>query len=888
MRVVGFLQVRNEVESGHIERFLKMNLELFDALYAFDDSSDDETPDLLEAAGAVVLRSKENNFQNETENKIKLLGAIKNAEVEGTAIVWLDADEVIYATRAELEDLISHAFQSGFDSISLNHLNLWKSKSHYRLDDGFNSLKPVRVWKLHPGLRFSSTPGLHSQTHPEGLIATKHHDVFPVVHYGFASYELILSKYANYYLHWQRGYALERLVSEKSLDLRRVDSYPYALGSRWSTKEETASLMPEKASPFQVRLDALAAKLEALKNSTSEVTVVCLIYKSTSWLEFAYRQMLKLSRQFPKGSVELLFVANDPSEEVVDFLKDNFVPHVVHRGRKDPDEWYINSVYRAYNFGVSQVKTPYAYLINSDMAFHSQALRSIMRVASDSALVASRLIELGRLPSGQYGVEKDFGKNPKSFRENDFQKYAERLRRNKVVDGGLFMPLLVNVDTFSRLGGFPEGNILEEDLDKYISNKTFRIAQKGAQLVPGDQAFMLRAESLGVKHQTMFDSIAYHFQEGELRDKKNRRPPSGVLIANDLITGINGEETLWNRIASKFSQSSELDPVTLEGEISQGKLQSLLSPVKLFLRASIRGRRAKPRIFFANASFQIPLRIGLINAVLLQDRPKRFPWKMLQKIQLVASDRVFTNDLEFFESNIKRRVSWFVIRPNSLLTETYKKNKTGEPLNGIFVGAFNATKGIRLLEEVIRANPEIKWTVVTKYEEDLLPPGLTRENVTAKSMLDQRDLFDLIRDSDFLIGTSPWETQHLASIEALILGTPVFITPTGVLGYKATGEHDWGLVSSEDTFLDNFAKFVSNFDSYDTIPFARQCLSLFEEELWLDLEEELQRSFLLESKRSELRRTMGRINSLIALSIRSFARNHLIPFAMQARRVISR
>ena len=43
-------------------------------------------------------------------------------------------------------------------------------------------------------------------------------------------------------------------------------------------------------------------------------------------------------------------------------------------------------------------------------------------------------------------------------------------------------------------------------------------ALKDEPCIPGDNVFIQRLNTIGVEHWTVFDSIVYHFQEGEMRD----------------------------------------------------------------------------------------------------------------------------------------------------------------------------------------------------------------------------------------------------------------------------------------------------------------------------------------------------------------------------------
>jgi hypothetical protein len=73
------------------------------------------------------------------------------------------------------------------------------------------------------------------------------------------------------------------------------------------------------------------------------------------------------------------------------------------------------------------------------------------------------------------------------------------------------MPLLIRKSDFINVGGYPPGNILP---GTNIYNPI--IATQGQPCIPGDYILMQKLASKGIRHQTVFDSIVYHFQEGEM------------------------------------------------------------------------------------------------------------------------------------------------------------------------------------------------------------------------------------------------------------------------------------------------------------------------------------------------------------------------------------
>jgi len=222
---------------------------------------------------------------------------------------------------------------------------------------------------------------------------------------------------------------------------------------------------------------------------------VCLVYKSVAWARFVYDQVLKYT---DLSNGEFFFVANDPTEDVLEFLRTNYVPHVTFYNPVPPQtEWYINRVYRAYNFGGAKANGDILVFINSDMAFCPGWLDYLWNAYDGANCVSSRLVESGKMPSGQYGIEKSFGPDLGSYREEEFLRFAKALARPKIADGGLFMPLLIRRDHFLEVGGYPEGNVVPgSDLFHPA------ISKEGEPCLSGDSVLMKKLATRGIRHQT--------------------------------------------------------------------------------------------------------------------------------------------------------------------------------------------------------------------------------------------------------------------------------------------------------------------------------------------------------------------------------------------------
>jgi hypothetical protein len=537
MKITILLQTYNELESGHLERFVKWNKELGDKLVALDDHSTDGTKNYLVEEFDLVLQTKVRSFNSELYNKQFLLESAKSKYPETDWFLWLDADELLLLSRPELNSLISSAENVGCDSISLPLVNLWKSEHYFRVDSKFDELENIRLWKNTDKLYYKPTSGLHQPLHPLGLTKTLKEEKFRVLHFGFVSFDLIVKKFATYYNLGQRGSSLWRLVNESSLKVSRIDSRFNQLGSRvvdyYGNSNDSISVT--KNSIHEYFLAACAFNLQSPAART-KITLISLIYSGVDWLEFQYGELLKLASELPPGEVEILFVANDATPAVIDYLKSNGIPFVISPGRSSTSEWYINSVYRSYNYGVTHAKGDFVLLTNSDMAYSEGFLYSMIMESEPNVYLVGKLIESGRLKPAVAAIEKNLGKNLRNFKRGSFNRHSARLRKRGLEDGGLYMPALLHKETFLKFGGYPEGNLRKTSLETYKKTGKYSIANPGDSLIPGDFAFVSRLEIAGWRHKTLNSAIAYHFQEGEKSETKassKSKISSGLAIDLD-------------------------------------------------------------------------------------------------------------------------------------------------------------------------------------------------------------------------------------------------------------------------------------------------------------------------------------------------------------------
>jgi glycosyltransferase involved in cell wall biosynthesis len=786
---------RNEAQSGHLTDFLNWNPSLFDHLVAYDDSSTDETVSLLESSGFDVFKNDISFFRNELFIRERLLNFARELYPMTRWFVILDSDELLLASREELENLVQEAEGLNCDGISFNLVNLWKSKSQFRTDEFFNRVRKVHAWRNHQKMEFSRESGLHKELHPTSIRRILEQKKFAIVHLGFASPELIVKKYLAYKKLGQKGRMLWRLIDERDMQLESISSIQRQLGTRasdWIVRQ--IEIFSGKTHLNEYLWEARRIEKNA-RHATREkpiVTLISLIYAGVDWLEFAYGELLTLQRELEDGVADILFCANDPSNEVVEFLKSNAIPHVIFRNT-NPSEHYLSRVYRAYNHAVAEATGEYCLLVNSDMAYSQGFLTRMLDKRSAQALVVGQLVESGTLKPGPLAIKKNFGRKLRDFNREKFNRFASRVTGPETKNGGLFMPLLVKRDTFLNLGSFPEGNLVPGALPGYLDGNDPVISSPGESCVSGDAAFFQKAEKSGIKHLTITHAVAYHFQEGEKRHASNghnSRIHSGVAIANDSLNGINNERVLWNVLVDLLR-----DTGIRVLEWNTGKVRFTL--ISLRKRAQLNfNPQGNPRVKLQNATYLPPIGRALRNIALLQDNVDAKRLKRMQEKVFVQSDTIVTNSISMIDLDAASHYIWQPLPINDLWIET-PLPKRRKPLRTIFVGALDSTKGWEDVKSIIRAYPKIEFVVVSKYEEDLEARLISElPNVEVFNRLSQNELVQLMDSCEIFLLGSPFETQCLAAMEAAMRNLAIVMRPTGMLS-EAPNSEEFGYFSQD-------------------------------------------------------------------------------------------
>jgi hypothetical protein len=234
------------------------------------------------------------------------------------------------------------------------------------------------------------------------------------------------------------------------------------------------------------------------------IEVISLIFKSVDYLNLIYNEFKKMNNSVDDWNVYFRIVANNATDEVLEKLKTLDIPYTIYNDHK-PNDYYLNRVYRCWNFAGKTSEYDNICFVNSDMVFSEGWLENLLKYHDGINIPCSRLVESGKMLSGTHGVSYNCGRSPKDIDFELWKTLVEKTKLNESHGGGLFMPCVFNKKRFVESGMYPEGNIYSDGvgtLNKFIES--------------GDSWYFKKLESeYGMKHITIFDSLVYHIQEGE-------------------------------------------------------------------------------------------------------------------------------------------------------------------------------------------------------------------------------------------------------------------------------------------------------------------------------------------------------------------------------------
>lgn len=242
-----------------------------------------------------------------------------------------------------------------------------------------------------------------------------------------------------------------------------------------------------------------------------EVEVIAMVYKSTKFTDFIINQ---LKEYCTSDVIDCSFtvICNDATDKVINRVKEHGINYKIYTDKK-PNDFYLNRVYRAWNYGGFTSKKENIIFVNSDMAFSKGWIDNLFKHHDGTNIPCSRLVESGKLevgagiPNRGWARPYNLGTHPDNFKQNIWNECAKISKINNKGDKGLYMPCLFNTKTFKKTGGYPEGNIY---------NSGIGIVESGFVKSGDDYYFHdILENKYGMKHITVFDSLVYHMQEGE-------------------------------------------------------------------------------------------------------------------------------------------------------------------------------------------------------------------------------------------------------------------------------------------------------------------------------------------------------------------------------------
>jgi glycosyltransferase involved in cell wall biosynthesis len=195
MKLVGFLQMYNEVEKGNLRRCLDNLKRYCDDIVIYDDGSTDNSIEVAKEYTKHIICGETNDFKNEILHKQELLDLALTLDPDW--IFWLDCDEVLDNEGVEhiryfCENPLIDGKAEGY---IFPERTLWRSECYARKDYLGEGIF-LRLWKVNPNLKFKSYYGLHGQQYPEGFNENYISLIpFSIIHYGYSTLWQIIDRW---------------------------------------------------------------------------------------------------------------------------------------------------------------------------------------------------------------------------------------------------------------------------------------------------------------------------------------------------------------------------------------------------------------------------------------------------------------------------------------------------------------------------------------------------------------------------------------------------------------------------------------------------------------------------------------------------------------------
>lgn len=241
-----------------------------------------------------------------------------------------------------------------------------------------------------------------------------------------------------------------------------------------------------------------------MKTINKNLEIIGLIFKSLDYLDLLESQLKNDFCKAEGWNIAVRIVANDANEKILNKLKNLNINYSIYKDSK-PNDYYLNRVYRCWNYCGLTSRYDNICFVNSDMVFTKDWISNLLKHHDGINIPTSRLIESGKMPSGIHGISIDCGKSAKQIDYNKLSQVSKSISENKILEKGLYMPCIFEKSRFLESGMYPEGNIYRDG-----------VGTLNGFVQSGDDWYFKKLETLyNMKHITAFDSLVYHIQEGE-------------------------------------------------------------------------------------------------------------------------------------------------------------------------------------------------------------------------------------------------------------------------------------------------------------------------------------------------------------------------------------
>jgi len=195
LNIVGLARVKNEAR--WIRRMVTSMLACCKEVVVMDDHSDDATAAEAVAAGAYVIASPYDTF-NEARDKQWLYDFVISTCSPGWCLM-LDGDEELGPGAAEAIEAVVRT-QGTIESYRVSFTYLWNNEQTKRVDRWYGApFTRASLWRCAPGQRFcaGNSASLHCGSTPAGL---REHalPIADVLHYGYMHAADRIRKYEYY------------------------------------------------------------------------------------------------------------------------------------------------------------------------------------------------------------------------------------------------------------------------------------------------------------------------------------------------------------------------------------------------------------------------------------------------------------------------------------------------------------------------------------------------------------------------------------------------------------------------------------------------------------------------------------------------------------------